>query len=126
MARIRAVAPLVVPRLGAVFGSATARIKQWADGEEPDRPKLDRILNALSEASIHRHDLPHVVTARRFRAWMFARSTCCATQRWRAFRGAIELARGVRGDGVAGRARAPRHAQSSWVVAEPRTFADEA
>jgi hypothetical protein len=125
MARIRAIAPLSYRDWGSVLGVSHSAVKQWTDGEEPDRPELDRILNALSEASIHHHDLA---------AWLSTALPGMGIRpmdllreaRWRAFRGAMR-ARSAPAVVLSPEELARRRrAQSSWVVAEPRTLADEA
>jgi hypothetical protein len=67
-----------------VFEVSHTRIKQWADGEEPDRPKLDRILNALSDHRDMRTWLTTAVPGMDMRPLDLLRD-----ERWRAFRGAI-------------------------------------
>jgi hypothetical protein len=57
MARIRALAPLSFRDWAPVSGVSHSAVKQWADGDEPDRAKLDRVLGALSEAAVHQPDL---------------------------------------------------------------------
>lgn len=125
MARIRAIAPLSFREWAPVFGVSHAAVKQWADGEEPERPKLDRILNALSEASIHHRDL---------RTWL---STAVPgmdvrpldllrDDRWRAFRGAIRARSAPALTMSREELMRRRRAQSSWVVAEPQVVTDEA
>lgn len=124
MARIRALAPLSFREWAPVFGVSHSAIKQWVDGDEPGRDKLDRVLAALSEASVHQPNLA---------AWLAAPLPGMGTrpldllrdERWRAFRGAIRTrtapAVTVPPDELVHR----RRAQVSWVVAEPATAADE-
>lgn len=125
MARIRAVAPLSFREWAPVFKVSHTRIKQWADGEEPDRPKLDRILNALSEASVHHRDL---------RTWLTTAVPgmdvrpldLLRDERWRAFRGAIRARNAPAVTVSPEELMRRRRAQSSWVVAEPPVVTDEA
>jgi hypothetical protein len=125
MARIRALAPLSFREWAPVFQVSHTRIKQWADGEESDRPKLDRILNALSEASVHHRDL---------RTWLTTAVPgmdvrpidLLREERWRAFRGAIRARNAPAVTVSPEELMRRRRAQSSWVVAEPPVVADEA
>lgn len=125
MARIRAIAPLSFREWAPVFGVSHAAIKQWADGEEPDRPKLDRVLNALSEASIHRRGL---------RTWLVSPVPGMEVRpldllrddRWRAFRGAIHARSAPAVDLSPEQLMLRRRAQASWVVAEPPVATEEA
>ena len=125
MARIRAIAPLPFREWAPVFGVSHAAIKQWADGEEPDRPKLARILNALNEASIHHRDL---------RTWLTTSLPgmdvrpleLLRDDRWRAFRGAIRARSSPAVTVSPVELMRRRRAQSSWVVAEPPVVAYEA
>lgn len=125
MARIRAIAPLSFREWAPVFGVSHAAIKQWVDGDEPERPKLDRILDALSEASIHHREL---------RTWLTTPVPgmdvrpleLLRDDRWRAFRGAIR-ARSAPAVAVSPEElMRRRRAQTSWVVAEPPVVSDEA
>jgi hypothetical protein len=125
MARIRAIAPLSFREWAPVFGVSHAAIKQWADGDEPDRPKLDRILNALSEASIHHHDLAAWLTAPV--AGMEVRPLdLLRDERWRAFRGAMRARSAPAVTASPQELLRRRRAQSSWVIAEPVIVTDEA
>ncbi len=125
MARIRAITPLSFREWAPVFGVSHAAIKQWADGEEPDRPKLDRILNALNEASIHHRDL---------RTWLTTPVPgtdvrpleLLRDDRWRAFRGSIRARSAPAVTVSPEELMRRRRAQSSWVVAEPPVVTDEA
>jgi hypothetical protein len=125
MARIRALAPLSFREWAPVFDVSHTRIKQWADGEEPDRPKLDRILNALSEASVLHRDL---------RTWLTTAVPgmdvrpldLLRDERWRAFRGAIRARNAPSVTVPTEELMRRRRAQSSWVVAEPPIVTDEA
>lgn len=124
MARIRAIAPLSFREWAPVFGVSHAAIKQWADGEEPDRPKLDRILNALSEASIHHRDLRTWLTTPV--AGMDVRPLdLLRDDRWRAFRGSIRARSAPAVTVSPEELMRRRRAQTSWVVAEPPVVADE-
>jgi hypothetical protein len=125
MARIRAVALLSFREWAPVFGVSHAAIKQWADGDEPDRPKLDRVLNALSEASIYHHDLAAWLTAPI--AGMEVRPLdLLRDERWRAFRGAMRARNAPAVTVSPQELMRRRRAQSSWVVAEPEIVTDEA
>jgi hypothetical protein len=63
MAQIRALAPLSLRDWGTVFGVSHSAIKQWVDGDEPDRDKLNRVLGALTEAAAHQPNLKGWLTA---------------------------------------------------------------
>lgn len=125
MARIRALAPLSFREWAPVFEVSHTRVKQWADGEEPDRPKLDRILNALSEASAYHRDM---------RTWLTTAVPgmdvrpldLLRDERWRAFRGAIRARSAPAVTVSPEELMRRRRAQSSWVVAEPPVVTDEA
>jgi len=125
MARIRAMAPLSFREWGPVFGVSHSSVKQWVDGEEPDRNKLDRVLAALSEASVHQSDIGR---------WLISPIPGMEVRpvdllredRWRAFRGAIR-ARSAPPTGLpADELMRRRRAQVSWAVDEPDTMPDEA
>ncbi len=125
MARIRALAPLSFRDWAPVFGVSHSAIKQWADGDEPSRDKLDRVLAALSEASIHQRDLA---------AWLavplpgmqMRPLDLLLDEQWRAFRGAIRTRAAPAVAVTPEELERRRRAQVSWVVAEPATVADEA
>lgn len=125
MAQIRALAPLSFRDWAPVFGVSHSAIKQWTDGDEPSRDKLDRVLGALSDASIHQADLA---------AWLAAPLPGMQTrpldllleERWRAFRGAIRTRVAPVVAVTPEELKRRRRAQVSWVVAEPATVADEA
>jgi hypothetical protein len=125
MARIRALAPLSFRDWAPVFEVSHTRIKQWADGEEPDRPKLDRILNALSEASVYHRDmrtwLTTVVPGMDVRPLDLLRD-----ERWRAYRGAIRARSAPAVTVPPEELMRRRRVQSSWVMAEPPVVTDEA
>lgn len=125
MARIRAIAPLSFREWAPVFGVSHAAIKQWADGEEPDRPKLDRILNALSEASIRHRDLRTWLNTA-VRGMDVRPLDLLRDDRWRAFRGAIRARSAPTVSLSPEELMRRRRAQSSWVVAEPPVITDEA
>jgi hypothetical protein len=125
MMRIRAIAPLSYRDWGSVFGVSHSAVKQWADGEEPDRPKLDRILNALSEASIHHRDLAAWLTTP-LPGMEIRPMDLLRDERWRAFRGAMRARSALPVTVAPEELARRRRAQSSWVVAEPATVADEA
>ena len=125
MARIRALAPLSFREWASVFGVSHSAIKQWVDGEDPGREKLDRVLGALTEASAYQPDLD---------SWLISRLPgmelrpvdLLREDRWRAFRGAIRARPApdvkVGADELVRR----RRAQVSWAVPEPTTVPDEA
>jgi hypothetical protein len=123
MARIRALALLSLRDWAEVFGVSHAAIKQWADGDEPAREKLDRVLAALDEASAHQPDLARWLTAT-LPGMQVRPLELLRDDRWRAFRGAI------RTRSAPAVALAPqellrrRQAQASWAVDEPPIVAD--
>lgn len=125
MARIRGLAPLSFREWATVFGVSHSAIKQWADGEEPTREKLDRVLGALNEAAAHQPDLARWLATPL--AGMALRPVDLLREdRWRAFRGAIRArsapAVSIAPDELVRR----RQAQVSWAVLEPPTVPDEA
>jgi DNA-binding transcriptional regulator YiaG len=124
MAQIRALAPLSLREWAGVFGVSHSAIKQWADGDEPGREKLDRVLGALQAASAHQPNLA---------AWLAAPLPGMALrpldllrdERWRAFRGAIR-ARSAPSVSVApDELVRRRRAQVSWAVPEPPVTSDD-
>ncbi len=125
MARIRGLAPLSFREWAAVFGVSHSAIKQWADGEEPDRDKLDRVLGALNEAAAHRPDLGRWLTSS-LPGMELRPIDLLREDRWRAFRGAIRARSAppvsITPDELVRR----RRAQVSWAVPEPATVAEEA
>lgn len=90
MARIRALATLSYREWAPVFGVSHSAIKQWVDGEEPEREKLDRVLAALDRAAGHRSDLSTwlvgALPGMRLRPLDLLRD-----DRWRAFEGALRV-----------------------------------
>ncbi len=125
MARIRALAPLSFREWAPVFGVSHSAIKQWADGDEPDREKLDRVLGALDAAAAHQPDLGR---------WLMTPLPgmqqrpvdLLREDHWRAFRGALR-ARPAPAVSVAPEELARRRQmQISWAVVEPATLAEEA
>lgn len=125
MARIRAIAPLSFREWASVFGVSHSAVKQWADGEEPERAKLDRILNALSEAMIYHHDLAGWLTAS-LPGMNVRPLDLLRDERWRAFRGAMRARAAPEVTVTPEELLRRRRAQSSWVVAEPPIVAEEA
>lgn len=125
MARIRALAPLSLREWGSVFGVSHSAVKQWVDGDEPGREKLDRVLGALSEASAHRSDL---------RSWLLSPVPGMEVRpvdllredRWRAFRGAIRARSAPTASLSPDELMRRRQAQVSWATREPAMVADEA
>lgn len=124
MARIRALAPLSFRHWAPVFGVSHSAIKQWADGDEPARSKLDRVLGALSEATLHQPNLAvWLVTS--LPGMQVRPLDLLREEHWRAFRGAIRT-RSSPGVAVATEELARRRrAQVSWAVPEPATVADD-
>jgi hypothetical protein len=118
MARIRALAPLSLRDWATVFGVSHSAIKQWADGDEPDRAKLDRVLGALTEAAARQPDLPRWLIAS-LPGMQVRPLDLLRDDRWRAFRGAIRTRSappvGIAPEEVLRR----RRAQVSWAVPEP-------
>ncbi len=125
MARIRAAAPLSYRDWATVFGVSHSAIKQWTDGEEPDRNKLDQVLDALSEASIYHSDLPRWLTAP-LPGMQVRPVDLLRDDRWRAFRGATRARTAPSVTMAPEELDRRRRAQHSWVVAEPAIVADEA
>lgn len=125
MARIRSVAPLSLREWATVFGVSHSAIKQWADGEEPDREKLNRVLGAVNEAAARRPDLSHWLTTQ-LPGMDMRPVDLLREDRWRAFRGAIRAhsapSVSVAPDELVRR----RQAQVSWAVLERATLAEEA
>ena len=125
MARIRALAPLSLREWAAVFEVSHSAVKQWADGDEPDRDKLDRVLAALSEASAHQSDLQRWLKTP-LPGMELRPVDLLRENRWRAFRGAVRVrsapALSVSPDELVRR----RQMQVSWAVPEPAIVADQA
>jgi hypothetical protein len=125
MARIRALAPLSFREWAPVFGVSHAAVKQWADGDEPDREKLDRVLNALSEAAVRHPDLV---------SWLVAPLPgmdvrpldLLRDDRWQAFRGAIRAESAPTVSTTPEELIRRRRAQAAWAVPERQVIADEA
>jgi hypothetical protein len=125
MARIRGLAPLSFREWAAVFGVSHSAIKQWADGEEPDRDKLDRVLGAINEAGAHQPDLGRWLVSPV--PGMDVRPIDLLREdRWRAFRGAIRAHRAPTVSIAPDELVRRRRAQVSWAVPEPATVAEEA
>ncbi len=124
MARIRWLAPLSFREWAAVFGVSHSAIKQWADGDEPDRDKLDRVLGAITEAATHQPDLGRwlmsPVPGMEVRPVDLLRE-----DRWRAFRGAIRARRAPAVSIAPEELVRRRRAQVSWAVPEPATVAED-
>jgi hypothetical protein len=125
MARIRALAPLSYRDWAGVLGVSHSAVKQWADGPEPARDELDRVLAALSEASRYHADLPSWLTSPL--PGMAKRPLDLLSEgRWRAFRGAIRTREAptvaLPPEDLARR----REKQASWAVAEPPIVVDDA
>jgi hypothetical protein len=124
MARIRALAPLSFRDWAPVFDRSHSAIKQWADGEEPTNPKLDQVIDALSEASIFHRDLATWLTSPV--PGMAVRPVDLLKEdRWRAFKGAIRAGHAptvtVEPEELLNR----RRSQSSWAVAERPVIVEE-
>jgi DNA-binding transcriptional regulator YiaG len=125
MARIRSLAPLSLREWATVFGVSHSAIKQWVDGDEPNREKLDRVLGAISEAGAHHPDLAVWLTAR-VPGTDLRPIDLLREDRWRAFRGAIRTRSAPVVDLAPDELVRRRRAQVSWAVPEPLTVADEA
>ena len=125
MARIRSLAPLSLREWATVFGVSHSAIKQWSDGEEPNRDKLDRVLGAVSEAGAHHPNLGVWLTAR-LPGMDLRPIDLLRENRWQAFRGAIRTRSAptvhIAPDELVRR----RRAQASWAVPEPLTISDDA
>jgi hypothetical protein len=124
MARIRALAPLSLRDWAPVFGVSHSAIKQWADGEEPDRAKLDRVLGALTEAGGHQPNLARWLNAP-LPGMQVRPLDLLRDDRWRAFRGAVRTRSAPAVTVAPGELVARRQAQVSWAVPEPATVADD-
>ncbi|MEA2185598.1 MAG: hypothetical protein QOK16_609 [Solirubrobacteraceae bacterium] len=124
MARIRALAPLSFREWAAVFGVSHSAVKQWADGDEPERAKIDRVLAALNEASSHRSDLHRWLTSPV--PGMDVRPVdLLRDEHWRAFRGAIRARSAPAPSLSSEELTRRRQRQVSWAVPEPATVADD-
>ncbi len=118
MAHIRALAPLSLRDWASVFGVSHSAIKQWADGEEPNREKLDRVLGALTEAAAYQSNLA---------GWLITPLPgmelrpldLLRDDRWRAFRGAIRTRSAPSVSIAPAELVRRRRAQVSWAVVEP-------
>lgn len=125
MSRIRALAPLSYREWAPVFGVSHSAVKQWADGDEPERDKLDRVLGALSEAANYQPDLSRWLQSA-LPGMSVRPLDLLRENRWRAFRGAtrtrVAPVVGMASDEMLRR----RQAQASWAVAEPTTVDDDA
>jgi transcriptional regulator with XRE-family HTH domain len=124
MAQIRTLAPLSLRDWASVFGVSHSAIKQWADGEEPNRDKLDRVLGALNEASAHQANLAAWLTTQ-LPGMELRPVELLRAERWRAFRGAIRTrsapAVSIEPEELVRR----RRAQVSWAVPEPPITSDD-
>jgi hypothetical protein len=124
MARIRNLAPLSYREWAPVFDVSHSAIKQWADGDEPNREKLDRVLGALTEASARQPNLRNWLTSPL--PGMDVRPVDLLREdQWIAFRGAIRARSAptvsVPPDELVRR----RQAQVSWAVPETSIVAEE-
>jgi hypothetical protein len=124
MARIRALAPLSLRDWADVFGVSHSAIKQWADGDEPDRDKLDRVLGALTEAAAHQPDLPRWLTAP-LPGMQVRPLDLLRDDHWRPFRGAIRTRSAPTVDIAPDELLRRRRVQVSWAVPEPANVADD-
>jgi hypothetical protein len=125
MARIRALAPLSFRDWASVFGVSHSAIKQWVDGDEPDREKLDRVLGALTEASAYQPAVGRWLTSP-LPGMELRPVDLLREDRWRAFRGAIRARSAPAVNIAADELVRRRRAQVSWAVPEPTTVPDEA
>ncbi len=124
MAQIRALAGFSLRDWASVFGVSHSAIKQWADGDEPEREKLDRVLGALTEASAHKGNLGDWL-ATPLPGMTLRPLDLLRDDQWRAFRGAIRTrsspAVQIAPDELVRR----RRAQDSWAVPERPVAADD-
>jgi hypothetical protein len=125
MALIRGLAPLSLREWAAVFGVSHSAVKQWADGEEPNRDKLDRVLGALNEASGYHADLARWLTSA-LPGMEIRPLDLLRNDRWRAFKGAIRTRTAPAVTETAEELQRRRRNQVSWAVPEPPTIADDA
>jgi hypothetical protein len=125
MAQIRALAPLSLREWASIFGVSHSAIKQWADGDEPHRDKLDRVLGALTEASAHQPNLAAWLTAA-LPGMDLRPLDLLRDERWRAFRGAIRTRSAPAVSIAPEELVRRRRAQVSWAVPEPSITADDA
>lgn len=125
MAQIRALAPLSLRDWASVFGVSHAAVSKWADGDEPARDKLDRVLGAVQSASAHQPDLAAWLTAP-LPGMELRPLDLLREERWRAFRGAIRTRSAptvsIDPDELVRR----RRAQVNWAVTEPPVTPDNA
>lgn len=124
MARIRALAPLSLRDWASVFGVSHSAIKQWADGEEPDREKLDRVLGALTEAGGHQPDLAGWLSTP-LPGMELRPLDLLRDDRWRAFHGAVRARSAPPVKVPPGELVRRRQAQVSWAAPELPTVADD-
>jgi hypothetical protein len=123
MDQLNALAPLSLREWGSVFGVSHTTIGLWAD-KDPGHAKLDRVLEALREASFFHRDLA---------AWLGAPVAGMSVRpldllrddRWRAFRGAIRTATTPAVTLSADELRTRREAEVSWITPEPQTVTDD-
>jgi hypothetical protein len=123
MDQLNALAPLSFREWGPVFGVSHTTIGLWA-GKDPGHAKLDRVLEALREASFFHSDLA---------AWLRTPIPGMSVRpldllresRWRAFRGAIRTAMTPPITLSADELRTRREAEISWITPEPPTLTDD-
>jgi transcriptional regulator with XRE-family HTH domain len=117
MARIRSLAGLSLREWADVFDVTHTTIKHWT-ASEPDRPKLERVLAALEQASRYRSDLS---------GWLMASVPgtelrpidLLREERWRAFDGAVHSQPAEAMTISAEELRRLRRLDESWLLAEP-------
>ena len=123
MNQLNALAPLSFRDWGSVFGVSHTTIGLWAD-KDPGHDKLDRVLDALREASYFHSDLAswlrEPLPSMNVRPLDLLR-----TDRWRAFRGAIRTRATPAVTLSADQLRSRRETETSWITPEPPTLTDD-
>jgi hypothetical protein len=124
MARIRALAPLSLRDWAEVFGVSHSAVKQWIDGDEPAREKLDLVLDALNAASAHHANLATWLTVS-LPGMEVRPLDLLRDERWRAFRGAIRARSAPTPSIAINELLRRRRAEVSWGVPEPAVTVDD-
>ncbi|MBA2514845.1 MAG: hypothetical protein H0V26_11045 [Solirubrobacterales bacterium] len=123
MDQLNALAPLSFRDWGTVFGVSHTTIGLWAD-KDPGHEKLDRVLDALREASFFHTDLASWLRAP-IPGMSVRPLDLLRNDRWRAFRGAIRTRTAPAVTLSADELRNRREAEVSWVTPEPLTVTDD-
>jgi hypothetical protein len=123
MDQLNALAPLSFRDWGTVFGVSHTTIGLWAE-KDPGHEKLDRVLDALREASFFRTDLASWLRAP-IPGMSVRPLDLLRNDRWRAFRGAIRTHSAPAVTLSADELRNRREAEVSWVTPEPLTVTDD-